>query len=64
LKSVAARNRLAAARAAAHHRYRSGRRPGTEVRRTMEAVIGIALMIIALVEMIVISRVVISNTPR
>jgi hypothetical protein len=30
----------------------------------MEAAIGIALMIIALVEMIVISRSVISNTPK
>jgi hypothetical protein len=30
----------------------------------MEAAIGIALMIIAIVEMIVISRTVIANTPR
>lgn len=39
-------------------------RPETEVRRPMEAAIGIALVIIAIVEMVVISRTVIANTPR
>ena len=58
------RDRLAGARWAAHHRLRSGRRPGFGGEASMEAAIGIALVILSVVMIILISRTAIANTPR
>jgi len=55
---------VASSRRAPHHRGRSGRRPGTEDSRPMEMAVGIALAIIAALEILLISRTVIKNSPN